>query len=180
MKIIPAFFLTVAMLMTVSCAHLEPALSATAKPDSRSAMLYGRFSIGHNFAFKNKLALWLENADTKHAIYIYFDKNEPIYGLQVKPGRYRIVGFAGLNRMHEIKGRRTEPMAQITFLAPAGSKIYIGDFAGEVTWDGMVSTWRLKSCTNNFAVTTAEFREKYPNALALPPVSIFEAQEARP
>jgi hypothetical protein len=180
MKIIPALFLAAGILMTVSCAHLEPALPSTAKPDSQSAMLYGRFSIGHNFAFKNKLALWLETVDTKHAIYIYFDENEPLYGIQVKPGHYRIVGFAGLNRTHEIKGRRTGPLAQKTFLAPAGSEIYIGDFAGEVTWDGMVSTWRLKSCTNNFAVTTAEFREKYPNLTALPPVSIFEPQEAHP
>ena len=173
MKIFSAIVFAACLFLNASCAHLQPALSADAKPDTQSAVLYGRFSIGHNFAFKNKLALWLENVDTKHSIYIYFDENEPLYGIQVKPGRYRIVGFAGLNRTHEIKGRRTGPLAHPSFPAPAGSQIYIGDFAGEVSWDGMVSTWRLKSCTNNFAATTAEFREKYP-LLGMPPVqSIF-------
>ena len=173
MKISPALFLAAGILMTVSYAHLEPALPSSAKSDGQSAVLYGRFSIRHNFAFKNKLALWLENADTQHAIYIYFDEDEPLYGIQVKPGRYRVVGFAGLNRTHKIEGRRTGSSAQKAFLAPAGSEIYIGDFAGEITWDGLLSTWRLKSCTNNFAVTTAEFREKYPLLGMRPVQSIF-------
>ena len=68
----------------------------------------------------------------------------------------------------------------VPFTAPAGSQIYLGDFSGAATFDGMLSEWTVKSITNNFANTTVEFREKYRNLATSPSVSIFELQTGKP
>jgi hypothetical protein len=93
-----------------------------------------------------------------------------------------LAGFAGVNRMHEIRGRSEFPASRFTvpFTAPAGSQIYLGDFSGAATFDGMLSEWSVKSITNNFANTTVEFREKYRNLMNIPAVSIFELQTSKP
>ncbi len=176
MKNTARLVLIACILATVSCAHLQPALSPNAKADRESAILFGRFNIGDTFSYQSKLALWLENADTGRRIYIFFDQDEPLYGIRVEPGRYRLAGFLALNRLHQIKGRRELPRAARAFTADAGSLIYLGDFAGEVkvSHGDMLITWRLKSCTNNFPATTVAFREKYPKLASSPAVSIFD------
>jgi hypothetical protein len=164
--------------MLAGCALETPAISPSARPDKKAAILYGRFSIGHDFSAENRLALWLYNLDTQNSVYIYFDPDRPLYGIPVKPGCYQLAGFVGVNRLHEIRGRCTFPARRFTapFTASAGSQIYLGDFLGTATFDGMLSEWRVKSITNNFANTTAEFREKYRNLMAVPAVSVFEVQ----
>jgi len=175
MKILAAILLTAGLLSTLSCAHLQPELSADAKPDGNAAVLFGRFCVGHNFAFENKLGLWLENTETKHSVYLYFDADEPVYGVSVKPGHYRIMGFAALDRLHAIQGHRTIPQMQQSFAATGGSEFYLGDVVGDITWNGAVSTWRIKSWTNNFTATTAEFRQKYPALGMTPAQSVFHS-----
>ena len=145
-------------LSVVSCAHFQSPLSADTRLDHRSAVVYGRFSIGHHWAFKNKLALWLVNVDNQKPVYLFFDENEPVYAVHVKPGTYQVSGFVGLNRARQIEARKEIPGFQKPFVVAADAVIYLGDFSGETEWDGMmVSTWRRKSRTDNFVGTTREF-----------------------
>ncbi|HEX9047586.1 MAG TPA: hypothetical protein VF988_11210 [Verrucomicrobiae bacterium] len=173
MKIPAALLLGVSLLLTASCAHLQPALSPNAKPEAQSAILYGRFSVGTNFVFHNKLALWL--ADQKnHPVYVCFDAAQPVYGIQVHPGRYQIVGFAGLDRADKIEGRLPFSGSPQPFAATADKPIYLGDFTGEMTWDGLARyEWKIKSFTDNYAATTAEFHQKFPGCAAMPTESVF-------
>ena len=168
--------------MLTGCAHEAPAILPSAHLDHQSAILYGRFGIGHEFSGENRLALWLQNLDAQTPVYIYFDADQPVYCIAVKPGRYRVAGFVGVNRLHEIRGRRDFPASRFTvpFTAPSGSEIYLGDFTGTATFDGMLSEWSVKSATNNFAETTVEFREKYGNLMVVPAISVFELQTGRP
>jgi hypothetical protein len=147
--------------------------------DHRSAVVYGRFSIGHHWAFKNKLALWLVNVDNQKPVYLFFDENEPVYAVHVKPGTYQVSGFVGLNRARQIEARKEIPGLQKPFVVTADAVIYLGDFSGETEWDGMmVSTWRLKSRTDNFVGTTRELRRKYPNLGEAAVQSVFTPSEA--
>ena len=180
MKIVPVIILAAGILLTAACAHLEPVLPPQAKADPQSAVLYGRFSLADEFAFKNKLALWLENMDTKDPLYLYFDPGEPLYSVRVKTGTYRIMGFAGLNRTHAIKMLHPLRELQTVFYATAGSETYLGDFTGMVKWDSMFFVWGMRSCTNNFAATTAEFRAKYPLLPATSAQSVFGSQSPLP
>ena len=180
MKIVPVIILAAGILLTAACAHLEPALPPQAKADPKSAVIYGRFSLADDFAFKNKMALWLENMDTRHPLYLYFDHGEPLYSVRVKPGAYRIMGFVGLNRTHEIKTRSPIRLLQTVFYATAGSETYLGDFTGMVKWDSVFFIWGIKSCTNNFAATTAEFRAKYPLLTPTSTQSVFGARSPIP
>ena len=168
--------------LLAGCAHESPAILPSVQPDKKTAILYGRFSIGHEFSAENRLALWLQNPDTQAQVYIYFDPDQPVYCITVKPGRYRVAGFVGVNRLHEIRGRREFPASRFTalFTAPAGSQIYLGDFSGTATFDGMLSEWSVEPITNNFAATTVEFREKYRNLMMVPAVSAFELQTENP
>jgi|GEM_PF-2702524 hypothetical protein len=168
--------------MLAGCAHEAPAILPSAQLDDKLAILYGRFSIGREFSAENRLALWLQNIDVQNPVYIYFDPDQPVYCIAMKPGRYQVAGFVGVNRMHEVRGRREFPASRFTvpFTAPAGSQIYLGDFSGAATFDGMLSEWTVKSITNNFANTTVEFREKYRNLATSPSVSIFELQTGKP
>ena len=164
------------------CAHQTPAIKPSAQMDKKSAILYGRFSIGHEFSAENRLALWLQNLDAQSPVYIYFDPDLPVYCISVKPGKYRVVGFVGVNRLHEIRGRREFPASRFTvpFAAPASCQIYLGDFTGAATFDGMLSEWSVKSASNNFAETTVDLREKYRNLATVPVVSIFESKNGPP
>ncbi len=171
---------TVALL--TGCAHQTPAISPTAQPDRNAAVVFGRFSIGREYNFGNRLALWLQNLDAKKSVYIYFDLNRPVYGVEIKPGRYQLAGFVGVNNTREIKGRVTFPASRFTapFTASAGEQIYLGDFSGVASYDGMMSQWRVNSVTNNFANTAVEFREQYRNLMVVPAVSVFELPASRP
>ena len=181
MKHLRLIFLTASLLLTASCAHLQSPLPAAAKPDGKTAVLYGRFSVGRNFAFHNKLALWLVNDGTRDSIYLYFDPDQPVYGIRVKPGNYHVQGFAALNRMQKVEGRKIIPQVPRPFTVAAGSETYLGDYLGETKWDGvMVATWRIKSWTNNFAATTAEFRQQCPQLAMTPAASIFAGPKPIP
>ena len=150
------------------------------------AILYGRFTMSHRFAAGLKIALWMQNADTQKSIYICFDETEPFRAIQVKPGRYRIAGFLATNRGHQIRGHHLFPATgvagriTIPFKALPGSQTYLGDFTGHATLDDIIENWEVDSITNNFAATTAEFREKYQNLVTVPATSIFDRKPSSP
>lgn len=156
--------------------------SPAAKLEPGAAILYGRFSARQEVVFNNKLALWLQNTDTKHNVYIYFDEQPPVYVAQVKAGRYRIAGFVGVDRGHKVMGRREftshGKAASISapFDAAEGAEVYLGDFIGQASFDGTVFEWHIDSVTNNFAATTEEFREHYPNLRSMAVTPVWKLQ----
>ncbi|HEY4416321.1 MAG TPA: hypothetical protein VGO57_11570 [Verrucomicrobiae bacterium] len=190
MKITPAIFALVAALLTTSCVFQAHTVSTADKADHHSVILYGRFDLKQDFAFGNKLAIYLQNLDTKSMVYIFFDPKHPLQVVQVKPGHYQLAGFVGVNSSHEKRVRQEfyGKRLPLSFIAAAGSQIYLGDFQGEVTSvEGQVYTgntvntlrtidsiWKVKSFKNNFAGTTMDFREQYPKLRTIPAVSVFD------
>jgi hypothetical protein len=164
-------------ILLAGCAHRAPTFSRTAVPDAKATIFYGRFTMGHDWALHNELALWLQNVATRKNLYVYFDPDHPVYAVPAAAGRYRIAGFVGVNRAHEIEVRqefRSSQAAMVVapFTAPARTPVYLGDFAGQATFDGaVVMEWQVNSCSNNFAATTAEFRKEYPNLGLVPATS---------
>jgi hypothetical protein len=178
-----ALLSSVALLAT-SCAFSSRKMSSTVRPDPDRAILFGRFTINHKYnVFHNRLALWLQNTETEHNEYLYFDEAEPVYAVQVKAGHYRIMGFAALARTHRVEGRvlfgsnGRPSTTTFPFEAAARSNIYLGDYVGHATFDGVLFEWKVDSTTNNLASTAAEFRAKYPNLGSLP-VTSFKASQS--
>ncbi len=169
-----------AVALLAGCASEATALSTTAKPTQKSAILYGRFFIGHQYAIEDQLVLWVQNLETHKQIYIYFDPDQRVYGINVQPGRYQVTGFLGVNRTHAIEGRRTFEPSRFTqkFTAAPGSEIYLGDFYGATTYDGMLAEWRLDSITNNFVGTTEELHQKFPNLIRVPTTTWLQSAAA--
>jgi len=120
-----------------------------------------------------------------HHLYVYFDPDHPVYAVPAAAGRYRIAGFVGVNRVHEIEVRHEFRSSQTAivmapFTAPARTPVYLGDFMGQATFDGALMEWRVNSCTNNFTATTAEFRKEYPNLGSAPATSRWRLLQDRP
>jgi len=170
------------VVLLASCAHLVPPVSATFTPDENTAVLYARLNLEDRISMGNRIALWLENVDLKKPVYIYFDKNRPVYAITIEPGHYRLIGFAGIDMTHRILGRRVfhEKNSKKTFVVPfearTNSAVYIGDFIGYAKVNLVEEEWALKTVTNNFAGTSIEFHKEYPNLTNLPVFSIFEPQ----
>jgi len=161
--------LLAATLLLVSCAARTSSLSPSAKPDPQSAILYGRFALVPGADAQMRVALWLQNVDRHHTYYIYFDDKQPVQAIPVRPGHYKIVGYAALDWTHQILSREAfgtaknpSPIAS-PFEASAGSEIYLGDFTAETTSDGVIYNWGISHYANNIIGTTAELGEEYPN-----------------
>lgn len=141
-----------------------------------------RLNLEDRISMGNRIALWLENVDLNKPVYIYFDKNRPVYAITVEPGHYRLIGFAGIDMTHRILGRRafhgknSKETFVVPFEARTNSAVYIGDFIGYAKVNLVAEEWALKTGTNNFAGTTIEFHKEYPNLANLPVFSVFESQ----
>jgi hypothetical protein len=168
-----------AIALLAGCAYQAPAISTSARPDEKSAILFGRFDINRAFTYESHLALWVQNLDTHKPVYIYFDQDQPVYGVKVAPGRYQVIGFVGVFRLHDIKVRRAFPSSSrftLPFRASAGSEIYLGDFSGTMTYDSIIFEWRINSASNNIVDTTEEFDRKFPNLTAPPTAPWLESR----
>lgn len=165
--------------LLAGCAYQTPAISTSARPDEKSAILFGRFDIKCSFAYESYLFLWVQNLDTHKPVYIYFDQDQPVYGVKVAPGHYQVIGFAGVFRGGHIKGRRTFPSSSrftLPFQASAGSEIYLGDYSAKLTYDSVIFEWRINSASNNIVGTTEEFDRKFPNLTAPPTAPWLESR----
>lgn len=166
-------------LLAVSCAHLIPPVSTTFIPDGKTTVLYARMNLEDRISMGNRVALWLENTDLKEPVYIYFDKSQPLYAITAAPGHYRLMGLAGIDMTHRILDRSlfrekdSKERYFIPFEARTNTAVYIGDFTGCAKVNLVAEEWKIKSATNNFAHTTADFRQAYPNLASLETVSIF-------
>jgi hypothetical protein len=182
MKFLRAICFGLAMALCVSCVHFHSNLSPAAKPDKDSATLYGRLYLKPTFSAGLKIALWMQNADTHHDIYIPFKESEPLCVIRVKPGKYQVMGLLGSNRTHQNLDKQPFTLKdwrfQITkpFVVGAGSQTYLGDYTGEATLYGFIEQFHLTGPTNKFAAATADFRDKYPKLIMTPAVSMFQLQ----
>ena len=179
MKMFRTFLIIPTLLFCAACVHVASPLPPAAKADHETAILYGRFDISHQYAFGFRLGLWLQNLDTEKPVYLYFDPDRSVYAVQVKPGHYRVAGFVGLTHEDQIRARKPYPpdgfmgrMFTSFYVAPE-AQIYLGDYKGHVTYDGVMVKWGLDSSANRFTETTLEYRRKYPNLVTAPAVSVF-------
>lgn len=156
----------------LSFAHFSPPVKQTANMDTNSAVVFGRFGTGPDFAFGNELALRLCSESSKRVYLIRCRDKDSVYAVAVEPGYYRVAGFLATYMDHRpVGGTRLPEFGP--FPVRSGSVTYLGDFNGyaKVSPAGG-QTWGIKGVTNNFPATTDEYRLKYPN---LAPVPVFSA-----
>jgi len=153
--------------------------------NKNNAILYGRFYYGHHFTEElnpawHTTGLSIRNETTDRTFYIELKETNTVYGVQVEPGSYRIMGLVRSDNEHGVKARITFPSTNSTvwltrpFKARKGEQIYIGDYQGETKLDYPILTFKLKYITNNFDATTMEFQNNYPEMMTTPAVSIFD------
>ena len=180
MKAFRIIFLSSLVILLVSCAHLIPPVPSTFKPDNNTAVVYARLDLEKHAAFGTRLALWLQNMNSNKFVYMYFDHQQPVYAITVDPGRYRLIGLAGIDMTHRVLDQTPfydkdlKEQFILPFEARTNSAVYLGDFVGYAKVNLVAEEWAIKSFTNNFAETTIAFHQDYPNLTNLPVVSIFD------
>jgi hypothetical protein len=185
MKILRALFFCTAALVLVSCttflpplisvAHFSPPVKESSSLDTNSAVVYGRFATGPDFAFGNELALRLCSESSKRVYLIRCRDKNPVYAITVKPGPYRVAGFLATYMDHRPVGWRNFPTTG-TFQVRSNGATYLGDFTGYAKVGAMTQEWGVREMTNNFTATTEEYRLRYSNLSSLPVSSAFEEQ----
>jgi hypothetical protein len=156
----------------VSVARFSPPVKQSFTLTTNSAVVYGRFATGPEFAFGNELALRLCDEQGKRVYLIRCREKEPVYAIAVEPGRYTIWGFLGTTQEHRPLGQRRFRDAR-TFDVRSNSLTYLGDFAGFARAGFMKQEWGFSEITNNFEATTEELRQKYPNLAPSQAFSIY-------
>ena len=185
MKISHILALGLLLLAGTSCVFYTDPVERAGEVGKNSALLYGNFYYGQHFSEEPDpkwftTGLWIKNADTGRKLYVEFKDTNSVYAVEVKPGWYCIMGFVRSDNEHGVKDRsafhQTNTPAALTepFEVQSGDQIYIGDYIWETKLDYPILHWNLKSITNNFAATTVEFRQRYPERLIAPTKSIFE------
>ena len=182
MKIVRPFLLLLAAAIFVSCTGTLPPLvswARFAKPVdpsvevSTNAILYGRFAAEHHFSFGNRLALRVHNETAKEDYLIALKDTNSVYGIAVKPGKYRITGYVATFGDRRVAGLRTLVNSPL-FDVHSNMITYIGDFRGYARMNGTDQEWNISSVTNNFVPTTAQFRTEHPHLIAKYGFNIFE------
>jgi hypothetical protein len=181
-KAILGSLVSLACLFLTSCTGFLPPLISWARfsspvkesftVDMNGAVVYGRFTKGSDFAFGNELALRLRNEDSKREHLIRLQGTNSVYGVAVEPGRYRVTGFVATFIDRRTAGGRSFGATPIFQVQP-NSATYIGDFTGYAKIVALAQEWGVRGLTNNFAVTTREFRQRYPNLATAPVRSAF-------
>jgi hypothetical protein len=183
MKVLRALLICSSAVFLASCTrHLVPLFSvARFSPpvkesfdlNTNSAVVYGRFATGPDFAFGNELALRLCDEQAKRVYLIRCRDKEPVYAIAVQPGRYRVAGFLATFQDHRPRGQR-DFRDSCTFEVRSNSLTYLGDFAGYAKIGPMTQEWGISGITNNFKATTEELRQRSPNLASAPVFSVFD------
>jgi hypothetical protein len=183
MKVLRTLLICSSAVFLVSCTrHLVPLFSVArfSAPINQSfslntntAVVYGRFATGSDFAFGNELALRLCDEHSKRVYLIRCRDKEPVYAVAVEPGRYRVAGFLATFQDHRPRGKRDFRDSR-TFEVRSNSLTYLGDFAGYAKVGFMTEEWGLSGITNNFEATTEELKQQYPNLAQSQSFSIYQ------
>lgn len=185
MKALRTFLVCGIAVFVISCTrHLVPLISVArfSAPVKKSfglstntAIVYGRFATGPDFAFGNELALRLCDEHSKRVYLIRCRDKDPVYAVAVEPSRYRVAGFLATFQDHRPVGKRDFADTG-TFEVRSNSLTYLGDFVGYAKAGPAVQKWGLSGITNNFDATTEEFRQAYPNFASNQVFSVFDNQ----
>ena len=159
----------------ISVAHFSPPVKESFNVDTNSAVVYGRFATGPDFAFGNELALRLCNESSKRVYLIRCRDKDSVYAITVEPGRYRVAGFLATFMDHRPVGRRNFPTTG-SFQVRSNAATYLGDFTGYAKIGPMTQEWGVREMTNNFTATTDEYRLRYSNLSSVPVFSPFDEQ----
>jgi hypothetical protein len=156
----------------VSWARFTPAADQSFQLDTNT-MVYGRFENKADMGGGNRIALRLRNEDSRREYLIGLREKEPVYGIAVEPGHYRIAGFVATFVDYRTAGRRTFRDAPL-FEVPPNSVVYLGDFRSLTQGRIVSQSWGIQDVTNNFVATTDEFRRRYPGLAQVPVVSALD------
>ena len=156
----------------VSFAHFSSPMNQTFVPGTNSAVVYGRFATGPDFAFGNEIALRLRNERSKREYLIRCRDKDSVYGVVVEPGEYTVAGFVATFMERRTVGRRTFTHT-VPFEVRSNSATYLGDFTTYAKTDFAAQRWGVTGVTNNFVATTDEFKQRYPNFASVSLVSAF-------
>jgi hypothetical protein len=159
----------------ISVAHFSPPVKESSNLDTNSAVVYGRFATGPDFAFGNELALRLCNESSKRVYLIRCRDKDSVYAVTVKPGRYRVAGFLATFMDHRPVGGHNFPTTG-SFQVRSNGATYLGDFTGYAKLGPMMQEWGVRQMTNNFTATTDEYRLRYSNLSSFPVFSVFDEQ----
>ncbi len=157
----------------ISVAHFSPPVKESFNVNTNSAVAYGRFATGPDFAFGNEIALRVCNESSKRVYLIRCRDKDSVYAIAMEPGRYRVAGFLATFIDHRPVGRRNFPYTG-SFLVRSNSATYLGDFTGYAKLGPMTQERGIREMTNNYTSTTAEYRLSYPNLLSVPVFSAFD------
>ena len=183
--------LSLLMLSCTSCVFYADPVEHAGDAGKNSALLYGNFFYGQHFKEEPDprwftTGLWIRNADTGHKLYVEFKDTNSVYAVEVKAGRYQIMGFVRSSNEHRVSDCGILPSTSAPdflaapFAALPGDQIYIGDYIWETKFDYPLIHWNLKFITNNFEATTLKFRRAYPKLMTAPAKSIFDRASIQP
>jgi hypothetical protein len=159
----------------ISWAHFSSPMTQSFTLTTNTAVLYGRFGEKPDFTGGNKIGLRLRNESGNKDYLIRLRQKDPVYGIAVEPGLYRVEGFVATfteGRTADVQSFR----GTVPFDVPANSVTYVGDYEGYVKERFAARSWGLSAASNNFAVTTEEFRKIYTNLVSVPAVSAYDQQ----
>ena len=159
----------------ISFARFSPSVDQGFQLKTNTAVVYGRFTTGADFAFGNELAVRLRNDEAKREYLIRCRDKDAVSAIAVEPGRYRIAGFVATFVDRRTAGRRNFPNSP-SFEVPPNAVTYVGDISGQAKITALGQQWRITGITNNFVQTTVEFRSKYPHLAEATLVSVYEPQ----
>lgn len=166
-----AIIFGIAMLLTsctrylpplISFAHFSSPVANSFQLATNNAVVFGRFTIGPDFAFGNDLALRLCSEDSKRVYLIQFHKKDSVRAISVKPGRYRVAGYLATYIDHRPIGYIDTPVTGV-FEVKSNAATYLGDFTGYAKISATTQEWGSKGMTNNLSATKHEFQLQYTN-----------------
>ena len=171
----------VAVALCVSCAHYSPALRASDPQIPSLAYLYGRLYVA-----ARPSALGMDGYQTMGLVIrcadgetytMRFSKEKGVQAIEIEPSTCALEEIVFTDADGVVKRRAPAPRAWTAShdFAP-GRAYYIGDFAGNATWESewkVVATkfelkWDLTDFDDNYALTTAEMKRTFANLSSLP------------
>jgi len=169
----PKFLIALALIALSGCASFSrPALPGSVPPKD-TGFVFGRFVLTDQF-LANGIGLKMVNQSTKKSVLIPFvrDAKAAVATFSLEPGDYRIQSVVFTFSTGEIRSEQPfrSNLAQQSevFHVDGGELVYLGDFAGNTQSYGNTVSWAVSSLTNNFEVTTKDFRVRYPRFSDLP------------
>lgn len=181
MKILPVLLICSCAVLLTSCksefwltdtyVRFSPPIKQTFNLNTNNAVVYGRFATRPQFGFSDGPALRLHEENARPVYLIECRTREPVYAIAVRPGRYKLTGYLATSG-NQVSGQIDFRNSRV-FEVRSNSLTYLGDFFAYAEIRPFGREWPNSEVTNNFAATTEEVRQKYPNLASSPTFSIY-------